>query len=237
MAGMQFAGKVYVGVLDGKHLILRPNFEEDFLYIRAKVSWTIAGAPMRIFRWSLYFVTTEESPIAPVWVALPGLPQHLFGKQAIFVVASCVGTPLMLDRATALHSHPGLARVLVEIDISKPRPSWIRIFLPGGKGCGSKFYTRKLLPFVPIASTKAIRFTSARGSPFQREVLQQSNIPTSRRWCKRTTILVRSSSHGMIPWSTSTRKRRTRRGRSGDLTIPSSTTQTSPQVSTSQMRA
>ncbi|KAJ6813893.1 uncharacterized protein M6B38_143290 [Iris pallida] len=67
MAGMQFAEKVYVGVLDGKHLILRPNFEEDFLYIRAKVSWTIAGAPMRIFRWSLYFVTTEESPIAPVW--------------------------------------------------------------------------------------------------------------------------------------------------------------------------
>lgn len=35
LTGKRFAEKILIGVLDGKHLLLRPEFEVNFLRIRA----------------------------------------------------------------------------------------------------------------------------------------------------------------------------------------------------------
>lgn len=61
-----------------------------------------------------------ESPIVPVCVYFPYLPVHFIHcKLALFLIASVIGTPLCVDRATALVNRPFVAKVLVEYEISQ----------------------------------------------------------------------------------------------------------------------
>ncbi|KAJ6796051.1 Uncharacterized protein M6B38_221620 [Iris pallida] len=92
---------------------------------------------MRIFKWTPCFNSTEESPlIIPVWVSLPGLPYHLFHKKAVMDIASALGYPMKIGKATSELSRPSHARVFVEVDASRELPSKVWINLPEGR---SKF--------------------------------------------------------------------------------------------------
>ncbi|KAJ6849335.1 uncharacterized protein M6B38_270100 [Iris pallida] len=132
MEGMKFAGAVDIGLIDGRHMLLRPSLEVDFLRIRSRELWMVANAPMRVFRWDPSFIPNRESAITPVWVSLSGLPIHLFAREAIFAIAQGIGQPLLIDRATAQRSRPSKARVLIELDSSKPLPPKVRLILPHG---------------------------------------------------------------------------------------------------------
>lgn len=44
---------------------------------------------------------------------------HLFNSQILFNLGSIFGRPLQTDKATAVVSHPSVARDMVEMDISK----------------------------------------------------------------------------------------------------------------------
>ncbi|KAJ6823798.1 uncharacterized protein M6B38_129030 [Iris pallida] len=119
-------GPISVGVISPKLLMLHPSSEADFLRLRSKDVWFVANAPTRVFRWSPDFSADRESPIAPIWVAFPGLPQHLFAKPAMFSIAACIGTPLQIDKVTEIHSRPSRACIQVEMDTSIPLPSKLR---------------------------------------------------------------------------------------------------------------
>ncbi|KAL0295662.1 UNVERIFIED_CONTAM: hypothetical protein Scaly_3093900 [Sesamum calycinum] len=75
---------------------------------------------MRVFKWSPTFTPDQESSIVPVWVSFPELPAHLFHKDAIFSIASIVGTPLQMADSTYNQSKLSQARVCIEIDLLKP---------------------------------------------------------------------------------------------------------------------
>ncbi|KAL0287582.1 UNVERIFIED_CONTAM: hypothetical protein Sradi_7121300 [Sesamum radiatum] len=72
-----------------------------------------------------------ESPIAPVWIKLPGLPIHLFEKNALFTLAAKIGKPLRMDEPTADLSRPNLARVCVEIDLTAPKVQAVHLQING----------------------------------------------------------------------------------------------------------
>ncbi|KAL0282192.1 UNVERIFIED_CONTAM: hypothetical protein Sradi_7268500 [Sesamum radiatum] len=75
---------------------------------------------MRVFKWTPTFTPEQESSIVPVWVCFPELPAHLFHKDALFAVASMIGTPLQIDDFTFNHSRLSKARVGIEINLTKP---------------------------------------------------------------------------------------------------------------------
>ncbi|KAL0356485.1 UNVERIFIED_CONTAM: hypothetical protein Scaly_1334200 [Sesamum calycinum] len=75
---------------------------------------------MRVFKWSPTFTPDQESSIVPVWVNFSELPAHLFYKDAIFSIASIVGTPLQMADSTYNQSKFSWARVCIEIDLLKP---------------------------------------------------------------------------------------------------------------------
>ncbi|KAL0334477.1 UNVERIFIED_CONTAM: hypothetical protein Sradi_4659600 [Sesamum radiatum] len=75
---------------------------------------------MRVFKWSPTFTPDQESSIVPVWVNFSELPAHLFHKDAIFSIASIVGTPLQMADSTYNQSKFSRARVCIEIDLLKP---------------------------------------------------------------------------------------------------------------------
>ncbi|KAL0283416.1 UNVERIFIED_CONTAM: hypothetical protein Sradi_7230000 [Sesamum radiatum] len=75
---------------------------------------------MRVFKWTPTFTPTQESSVVPIWVSFPELPAHLFRKDALFSVASMIGSPLQVDTLTLNKSKLSQARVCVEIDLLKP---------------------------------------------------------------------------------------------------------------------
>lgn len=48
-------------------------------------------------------------------------------KEVLYSIASAIGKPLRIDEATASLTHPSIARMLVELDVTQPSPLRIRI--------------------------------------------------------------------------------------------------------------
>ncbi|KAL0318116.1 UNVERIFIED_CONTAM: hypothetical protein Scaly_2863800 [Sesamum calycinum] len=76
---------------------------------------------MWVLKWNPEFWAAEESPIAPVWVSLPGLSIHLFDKTTLFSIVRLLGLPLKLDETTTKKTRPSVARICVELDLTKKR--------------------------------------------------------------------------------------------------------------------
>ena len=81
--------------------------------------WTINSSIMRIVKWSQSSHQNIECPIALVWLAFYNLPIHFFDKTMLFSIAAAFGHPLKVDEPTANLTRPLVARVLVEVDVSK----------------------------------------------------------------------------------------------------------------------
>ncbi|CAH9072374.1 unnamed protein product [Cuscuta epithymum] len=126
-----FKGSFHLGVMERKHIVIRFDAEEDYFRCWNRQSWTIQGYVMRVTKWTPDFRPNVESPVVPVWISFEGLPLHLQDKRALFDIAGLLGNPLKIDAATANLSRPSVARVCVEIDVTKDMPSKVWI------NCGS----------------------------------------------------------------------------------------------------
>ncbi|KAI0501240.1 hypothetical protein KFK09_016183 [Dendrobium nobile] len=115
----------HVGLLDQRHIAIQLSNDLDYSRIFSRRAYYIQGCQMRLLKWTPDFDVREESPIAPVWLAFPNLRHHFFNQQILFGLASIFGRPLQMDQATASISRPSVARVLVELDVSKKYPNEI----------------------------------------------------------------------------------------------------------------
>nr|XP_027066014.1 uncharacterized protein LOC113691883 [Coffea arabica] len=112
-----------VGLLDACHVLLQFHSDADFHRVWARGIWYVHGHPMRVFKWTPSFHVDREPSVVPVWFQVPKLPLHLFHKETLFQIAEMVGVPLLVDAATLAVSRPSVARVCVEVDLMKQRPS------------------------------------------------------------------------------------------------------------------
>ncbi|KAL0913034.1 hypothetical protein M5K25_016464 [Dendrobium thyrsiflorum] len=142
---LKLSGSFSVGLMDARHIAIQLNNDLDYSRIFARRSYYILGCQMRLLKWTPEFDVQEESPIVPVWVCFPNLRLHFFNNQVLFALASFFGRPLQTDQATSNLSRPSVARVLVEVDVSKkyPKEIWIGSELNG-------YYQKVELENLPI---------------------------------------------------------------------------------------
>ncbi|CAH9105275.1 unnamed protein product [Cuscuta epithymum] len=115
-------------------IIFQFKNEED----RTKI---ISGGPYSSYGKALFLkvlsddfeVDDEEFLKVPIWVKLPGLSVTLWNKEEISELASRVGVPIVADQVTLNKTRPNFARVLVEVDLSKPPVLQIPMIQPSGK--------------------------------------------------------------------------------------------------------
>ena len=69
----------------------------------------------------------------PTWVKLPSLPLECWSAKALGKICSRFGVPVATDQCTALRLKPTYARILVEVDVTKPLVREIMFKLPNGK--------------------------------------------------------------------------------------------------------
>lgn len=73
------------------------DFKEDYSHLWVRQSW-YNGSTIRIFKWTIDFQFSEESPIVPIWISFSYLPVHfMYCKEALFSIALAIGKPLCVD--------------------------------------------------------------------------------------------------------------------------------------------
>jgi len=77
--------------------------------------------------WSLGFNPEAEITAAPVWVRLPNLPLHLWGKSTLIDIANKLGR--YLDTAKPKGGQYRCARICVEVNLEKGLPEALKLTL------------------------------------------------------------------------------------------------------------
>ncbi|KAH0695801.1 hypothetical protein KY289_013283 [Solanum tuberosum] len=87
-----------------------------------KQRMSIEGQLMRIKAWTPNFTPEKETPIVPIWVALPELPWNCYNKVLLTTILSSIGKVLYLDSPSSQKTRGNMARVKIHIDLTKERP-------------------------------------------------------------------------------------------------------------------
>ncbi|KAG5631558.1 hypothetical protein H5410_003275 [Solanum commersonii] len=68
------------------------------------------------------FRPKEETSIIPIWISLPELPWHCYHRDILSPLLSPIGKVLYLDTTSIQKTRGSVARVKVQIDLTKERP-------------------------------------------------------------------------------------------------------------------
>ncbi|KAG5609488.1 hypothetical protein H5410_020769 [Solanum commersonii] len=116
-----------------------PGYNTVHRYISQ--TWTEVVAP-EIFmheegyfiNWTEDFDVDQEFPAKiPIWVKFPNLPMNCWGCDSLSRIASAIGIPMFADECTTKQMRISFARMLVEVDVTKPLLDKINVMDPTGK--------------------------------------------------------------------------------------------------------
>ncbi|KAL0904830.1 hypothetical protein M5K25_026985 [Dendrobium thyrsiflorum] len=116
---LKLTGFFSIGLLDDRHISIQLTNDLDYSRVFARRSYFVNNCQMRILKWTPFFDIRQESPIVPIWISFPNLRLHFFNPEVLHALGSLFGRPLQTDQATAARTRPSVARVLVEVDITK----------------------------------------------------------------------------------------------------------------------
>ncbi|KAK4706911.1 hypothetical protein R3W88_033531 [Solanum pinnatisectum] len=120
-------GGVNIAHYNARHVFIDLDNELDYNTVWTQQRMTIEGKLMIIQTWTPNFRLEEETPIVPIWVLLPSLPWHCFKKEFITPLLSSVGKVLYLDSASIKRTRASMAKVKVQVDLTKARPRHVWI--------------------------------------------------------------------------------------------------------------
>ncbi|VFQ68989.1 unnamed protein product [Cuscuta campestris] len=85
---------------------------------------------MYLSKWDPLLEDKRDSPLALVWVSLKHIPFFLTNAQSLFSIVKTLGKPIQMDETTSRGGYLFSARVLVEMDASKPKQPAILVRTP-----------------------------------------------------------------------------------------------------------
>jgi hypothetical protein len=92
--------------------------ENDLRMVWAMGTINMKPGVLRLFEWTKDFNKHRNSH-AQVWIRLLELPQEYWMDRTLREIASAVGTPLLIDKATSNRTFGHYARILVDMDFSR----------------------------------------------------------------------------------------------------------------------
>ncbi|XP_058774196.1 uncharacterized protein LOC131648458 [Vicia villosa] len=110
------------------YFVVRFKSHEDMSQVMEQGPYFIYGKPLFLKYWTIDFeLKADLLRVLPLWITLPNLPLHLWGKKSISKITSAIGMPITTDECTARKLRISYARVLVEVDITKPAKESVTI--------------------------------------------------------------------------------------------------------------
>lgn len=112
--------------------MLKLNSQDEFIKIWSQ-SWNFGNQVVRFSKWSDDFDPDKQrSSSAVLWVRFPKLKQQYWDYELLMVLGKGLGTPIGVDQRTINREYGYFANVLVDIDLSKPVPSMVKVREEGG---------------------------------------------------------------------------------------------------------
>ncbi|KAG5597744.1 hypothetical protein H5410_038976 [Solanum commersonii] len=113
-------GNCLIGLLTPRQILLRFNQYEDYVIVLSRlVNYLLYNGEEHQCR--------EETTLAVIWISLPNLSPDLFAKKSLLSIASAIGKPIAIDKATQIKSRPSTSRVKVILDLMEKLPNSIRL--------------------------------------------------------------------------------------------------------------
>ncbi|WMV50084.1 hypothetical protein MTR67_043469 [Solanum verrucosum] len=125
IAQTQLTGGVKIVHFNSRHIYIDLDNEADHIAVWTKQKMFIAGHLMKLQVWTPTFKPAEETPILPIWITLPELPWHCYYMDILTPLLSPIGKALYLYSATMQKTRGSVAKVRVQIDITKERPQHV----------------------------------------------------------------------------------------------------------------
>ncbi|XP_019250861.1 PREDICTED: uncharacterized protein LOC109229761 [Nicotiana attenuata] len=106
---------------DEGYYLVRFQTLEDMKEIMCAGPYTMNGRPMIMKHWSPYFdFAAEFLTDIPLWVKFPKLPMNCWSGNSLSKIASTIGIPMFADECTAKQTRISYARILIEVNVTKP---------------------------------------------------------------------------------------------------------------------
>ncbi|KAG5606122.1 hypothetical protein H5410_027614 [Solanum commersonii] len=121
----QLTGVVKIAHFNSRHIYIDLDNEADHISVWKKMRIFIVDHLMKLQVWTLTFKPTEETPIVPIWITLPELPWYCYYMDILTPLLSPIGKALYLDSTTMQKTRGSVAKVTVQIDITKERPQHV----------------------------------------------------------------------------------------------------------------
>lgn len=140
---------------------------KDKMYIfhfldKASMDWVLESGPWHVDKsylvlrkWSVELAPEQLSmKKLPIWVRLRNIPLAFYHREGISYIASGVGRPLYMDRATANGTRLDFAKVCIEIDAMTDIPEKLRLEIEDN--CATEIEVE--VPWLPEKCTKCEAF-------------------------------------------------------------------------------
>ncbi|KAH0692243.1 hypothetical protein KY285_019340 [Solanum tuberosum] len=151
-------GSCLIGSLAARHLLIHCDLYEYFCSVLSKhfgyLQFNGEQHLFRNFSWTQNFNPKEETSKALAWVSLPNLPPNLFAQRPLLSIASAIGKPVAIDKATQDRTRPSTARVKVILDLMDKHPKRVRLhFLDEQSGKLVEHYQQVVFDNLPLYCT------------------------------------------------------------------------------------
>ncbi|XP_075103846.1 uncharacterized protein LOC142178405 [Nicotiana tabacum] len=124
----------YLYMQEGGYYIIKFKTRDDMQEILYSGPYTISNRHIILKQWTTYFDFEKEFTIEiPLWIKLPKLPLNCWGNNSLSRIASSIRTPMYADECTAKQIRVSYARMLIEVDVTKPRLDEINVEDPNGR--------------------------------------------------------------------------------------------------------
>ncbi|KAL5803163.1 hypothetical protein ACOSQ4_031468 [Xanthoceras sorbifolium] len=114
--------------LDDGYFIMRFQFKDDLEHVLSGGPWFIMNQYVVTQRWKPNFIPGEETIKAmAVWVRLSNIPMELMDLGLLWKIGRMLGSTCKVDPITESQARGRFARLCVEIDISNPLLTYVRV--------------------------------------------------------------------------------------------------------------
>ncbi|CAL1374354.1 unnamed protein product [Linum trigynum] len=121
-------GRLDILDLDDRTFLVTFHNDQDFLHALTGGPWTILDHYLVVHQWSPSFRTTDKPHKSVVaWIQLPELPVHFYHREVLFALGNLIGRTVKLDYHTENMERGKFARIAVELDMTKPLATRIRL--------------------------------------------------------------------------------------------------------------
>ena len=119
---------------DEGYYIIKFKSLNDMNEVMYSGPYTISNRPIILKQWSAEFEFGKEFLTEiPLWANFPKLPLNCWGAGSLSHIASAIGVPLFADECTTKQTRISYARMLIEVNVTKPVPEKIAVKDPNGR--------------------------------------------------------------------------------------------------------